>query len=94
MERAELLHLLYADYKSVTKMQKPDKIYIHNTNMLCALGWPVCNLQNEREGIHFNLMFDNHSCHNVKIMGDKSRKTNSFIFYKRYFYYFCKKYQL
>ena len=34
MNRAELLHLLYADNKSVTKMQKPDKIYIHNTNIL------------------------------------------------------------
>ena len=27
----------YADNKSVTKMQKPDKIYMHNPNMLCAL---------------------------------------------------------
>ncbi len=38
MQRAELLHLLYSDNKSVTKMQKPDKIYIHNPNMLCAIG--------------------------------------------------------
>ena len=37
MKKAELLHLLYCDNKSVTKMQKPDKIYIHNPNMLCAL---------------------------------------------------------
>ena len=37
MRKAELLHLLYCDNKSVTKMQKPDKIYIHNPNMLCAL---------------------------------------------------------
>lgn len=37
MQKAELLHLLYSDNKSVTKMQKPDKIYLHNTNMLCAL---------------------------------------------------------
>ena len=33
MQRTELL----ADNKSVTKMQKPDKIYVHNPNMLCAL---------------------------------------------------------
>ena len=26
----------YADNKSVTKMQKPDKIYVHNPNMLCG----------------------------------------------------------
>lgn len=37
MSRAELIHLLYADNKSVTKLQKPDKIYIHNPNVLCAL---------------------------------------------------------
>lgn len=37
MQRAELLHLIYSDNKSVTKMQKPDKIFLHNTNMLCAL---------------------------------------------------------
>lgn len=38
LQRAELLHLLYSDNKSVTKMQKPDKILLHNTNMLYALG--------------------------------------------------------
>lgn len=37
LNRAELLHLLYSDNNSVTKMQKPDKIYIHNPNMLYAL---------------------------------------------------------
>lgn len=37
MQRAELLHLVYSDNKSVTKMQKPDKIFLHNTNMQCAL---------------------------------------------------------
>ena len=37
MQEAELLHLLYTDNKSVTKMQKPDKIYLHNPNMLYAL---------------------------------------------------------
>lgn len=41
MQKAELLHLLYSDNKSVTKMQKPDKIYLHNTNMLCALSVDV-----------------------------------------------------
>ncbi len=38
MHRAELLQLLYTDNRSVSKMQKPDKIYISNPNMLCALG--------------------------------------------------------
>lgn len=35
--KAQLLHLLYSDYKSVTKMQKPDKIFLHNTNLMHML---------------------------------------------------------
>ena len=38
MQKAELLNLLYTDNKSVTKMQKPDKVYIQNPNILYALG--------------------------------------------------------
>ena len=38
LNRAELLHLLYSDNKSVTKMQKPDKIYLHNPNLFYAIG--------------------------------------------------------
>ncbi|MBR5971885.1 MAG: ATP-binding protein [Paludibacteraceae bacterium] len=38
MQKSELIHLLYTDNKSVTKMQKPDKIYIHNPNMLNSMG--------------------------------------------------------
>lgn len=37
MQKAELLSLLYTDNKSVTKMQKPDKVYLHNPNMHYAL---------------------------------------------------------
>lgn len=37
MAKAELITLLYSDNKSVTKMQKPDKIYLHNCNLQCAL---------------------------------------------------------
>ena len=38
LQRAELLHLLYSDSNSVTRLQKPDKIYLHNPNMFYALG--------------------------------------------------------
>lgn len=37
LSRAELITLLYSDNKSVGKMQKPDKILMHNTNLLCML---------------------------------------------------------
>lgn len=32
MQRAELLNLIYTDNKSVTRMQKPDKIFIQKTS--------------------------------------------------------------
>ena len=34
---AKLIHLLYSDIVNVKKLQKPDKIYIEDTNILCAL---------------------------------------------------------
>lgn len=34
---AKLIHLLYSDLVNVKKLQKPDKIYIEDTNMLYAL---------------------------------------------------------
>lgn len=37
LERADLLNLLYSDLTSVKKMQKPDKIYLSNSNLLFAL---------------------------------------------------------
>lgn len=37
LDEAKLIHLLYSDLSSVKKMQKPDKIYIDNTNLLNAI---------------------------------------------------------
>ena len=37
LDRAELIKLLYSDIMSVKKMQKPDKIYIQNTNLMNAI---------------------------------------------------------
>lgn len=69
MQKAELLHLLYTDNKSVTKMQKPDKIYIHNTNMLQAL---ALNSQTGtlRECFVVNQLSVNHEIEYGKNVGD------------------------
>lgn len=37
MQRAKLLNLLYCDNANIKKLQKPDKIYIENTNLLYTL---------------------------------------------------------
>ena len=69
MQRAELVHLLYADNKSVTKMQKPDKIYIHNPNMLCALGSQL-NIGTLRECFVVNQLANGHTVEYGKKHGD------------------------
>ena len=69
MQRAELLNLLYSDNKSVTKMQKPDKIYIHNPNILCALGAKQ-NIGTMRECFVVNQLSKDHTVEYGKTKGD------------------------
>ena len=69
MQRAELLYLLYSDNKSVTKMQKPDKIYIHNPNMLCSLETQL-NKGTLRECFVVNQLSVGHSVEYGKTHGD------------------------
>lgn len=69
MQKAELLHLLYTDNKSVTKMQKPDKIYIHNPNILCALGTQT-NTGTLRECFVVNQLAARHVVEYGKQQGD------------------------
>lgn len=69
MSKAELLHLLYSDNKSVTKMQKPDKIFIHNPNMLCALSEDV-KVGTLRECFVVNQLAVNHNVEYGRTHGD------------------------
>ncbi|MBQ0030991.1 MAG: ATP-binding protein [Bacteroidales bacterium] len=69
MQKAELIHLLYSDNKSVTKMQKPDKIYIHNTNMLNAIGTD-CPIGTRRECFVINQLNVNHKVEYGNTTGD------------------------
>ena len=68
LERAELLHLLYADNKSVTKMQKPDKIYIQNPNILYALSSQL-NIDTIRECFVVNQLSTMHTVEYGKEQG-------------------------
>lgn len=69
MQKAELLHLLYSDNKSVTKMQKPDKIFLHNTNMLCALAENI-QIGTLRECFAINQLSVKHVVEYGKTQGD------------------------
>lgn len=69
MHQAELIHLIYSDNKSVTKMQKPDKIYIDNTNVLCALA-ENANIGTLRECFVINQLSTKHVVEYGKTVGD------------------------
>lgn len=69
MQRAELLNLLYSDNKSVTKMQKPDKIYIQNTNVLFTLGTRL-NIGTIRECFVVNQLMKGYRVEYAKTHGD------------------------
>jgi len=47
--RADLLTLLYSDVKSVKRMQKPDKIYLNNPNLLHVLSPGAVDVGTSRE---------------------------------------------
>ena len=69
MKKAELLHLLYSSNVSVTKMQKPDKIYVHNPNILFALGSRE-NIGTVRECFFVNQLSKGHTVEYGKTSGD------------------------
>jgi hypothetical protein len=69
MHRAELIQLLYSDNKSVTKMQKPDKIFLQNTNTLCALSEDV-KIGTLRECFVVNQLSSKHTVEYSKLQGD------------------------
>lgn len=69
LHKAELLYLLYSDNASVTKMQKPDKIYIHNPNILYALASKE-NIGTVRESFFVNQLSVKHTVEYGKKNGD------------------------
>lgn len=69
LHRAELIRLLYSNNSSVTKMQRPDKIYMHNTNMLYALSNDP-NVGTVRECFAVNQLSSSHTVEYGKDQGD------------------------
>ena len=63
LSEARLIQLLYSDVTNVKRLQKPDKIYIENTNMLHALANTQVNEGMEREVFFINQLS---ACHVVE----------------------------
>ena len=60
LHRARLVNLLYSDVVNLKRMQKPDKIYMENTNLLHALSLTAVETGTERETFFVNQLAYNH----------------------------------
>ena len=70
MENAKLVQLLYCDLINVKRLQKPDKIYIDNPNMLYAWATTPVHIGTVRETIVVNQLAAKHKVEYSKKKGD------------------------
>lgn len=70
MNDAKIINLLYSDIASVKKMQKPDKIYLENPNLLYALGTQSVHIGTVRECFAVNQLAHGHTVEYGKKQGD------------------------
>ena len=60
LHRAKLINLLYSDQMNLKRMQKPDKIYLENTNLLQALSLSQVEVGTQRETFLVNQLAYKH----------------------------------
>ena len=60
LHRAKLINLLYSDKMNLKRMQKPDKIYLENTNLLQALSLSQVEVGTQRETFLVNQLAYKH----------------------------------
>ena len=70
LDKAKLIRLLYSDLKNIKRMQKPDKIYIDNTNLLHAWATAPIQIGTIRETFVANQLSVNHVVEFRKTNGD------------------------
>lgn len=70
LQKARILNLLYSDNKSVKKMQKPDKIYLENANMIYTLAPHEVQIGTVREAFAVNQLLSDHEVEYGKVAGD------------------------
>lgn len=61
LERAKLIHLLYPTGYSVAALQKPEKVYLDNTNLSFALATQEPDVGNLRETFFLNQIAEYHT---------------------------------
>lgn len=60
LEEAHIIKNMYKDAKGITQLQKPDKIYLENTNIQYTLNGDRINTGNARETFFVNQLSYNH----------------------------------
>lgn len=70
MQKAKLVNLLYCDLNNVKRLQKPDKIYIENSNLLCTLANTPVKKGTLRETFAVNQLSYRHRIEYKKSCGD------------------------
>ncbi|MFW5766917.1 MAG: ATP-binding protein [Bacteroidota bacterium] len=62
LERAELIQMLYKKTRSISVLNKPDKIWLHNTNYIYALSEGNPDVGNLRESFFLSQLNHLHEC--------------------------------
>lgn len=70
LEKSKLIHQLYSDLLSVKRMQKPDKIFLDNPNLLYALALQPVKIGTAREVFAVNQLSYKHQVEYGKVTGD------------------------
>ncbi len=65
LAKAELLLLLHSDTYGVSRLNKPDKIYLNNANLMYALAEDAMNLGTMRETFFYNQARVRHTVHDT-----------------------------
>jgi predicted AAA+ superfamily ATPase len=60
LDRADLLMLLHSKTRGISKMNKPEKVYLNNPNLMFALTDTQVNAGTVRETFFFNQLAENH----------------------------------
>jgi hypothetical protein len=70
LEQAKLIHLLSAAGKSVSVLQKPEKIFLNNTSLLHALSHENTNIGTIRETFFLSQFLQNKNSISLPTIGD------------------------
>ncbi len=67
LSKADLLLLLHANTHGISRLNKPEKVYLNNTNLIYSLSDSQINIGTLRETFFYNQLNESHSITNSKL---------------------------